>query len=494
MNDGVDAIRQHLNRALLEQLSPLFLEIDLDGHLVASRGDATAFGLADARPGSAVDDELPVLVGLEHRPGVAHHWSFVTLPNGAVCHVYAIGLAEGWGIALLDARTEHEERRERQQTAHELLLLRDERERLVTELAESNRLKSAFIARMSHEFRTPLASVIGYTDELRELRGDDDQVQRHLAAVSRGARHLLNLVENLLDQASLEIESLSISPRSTDVAEISDEIEQLLRPMAGQRQLTLAWWFDDDIPERVWLDPMRLKQVLINLVGNAIKFTRSGSVTVTFGWAEDRLRVCVEDTGPGIPEAEQTRVFEPFTQSGNRIHGKGAGLGLSISRALVEAMGGNIGLHSEEGVGSRFVFEVDARRIGEDESGTTRRLRDRRVLVVDDDPDMRELLRRYLSKAGCRVVATGDAPKVLGQKNDPTPDAVILDIGLGTTDGNAVARDLRTNGYRGRLVALSGNAAPDANWTAGPTSPFDAYWIKPMRRGELLRALADLLS
>jgi two-component system, sensor histidine kinase len=347
---------------------------------------------------------------------------------------------------------------------------------------------------MSHEFRTPLASVIGYSDELRELRPDDEQMQRHLAAVARGARHLLNLVENLLDQASLEVETLAISPRSVDLAELSDEIEQLLRPMALQRQLTLAWWFGEGIPERIWVDATRLKQVLINLVGNAIKFTRSGSVSVEFAWAEDRLQVSVEDTGPGIPEDEQARVFEPFNQANGQAHGKGAGLGLSISRALVEAMGGGIHLQSREGHGSRFEFEIDAKRVDSDLPRSARQLRGRRILVADDDPDMRELLRRYLAVAGCQVVAAGEAREALRQARGQMPDAVILDIDLGKGDGNAVARELRTTGYPGAIIALSGNKPAAGDDSREPRPPFDAYWTKPMRRGELLQALADLLA
>ena len=498
MSDNIESVRRHVNRVLLDRLKPLFLELDGDHRLVALRGNAPAFGLGDLHPGLPLDDALPFLVGLEHRPDAAQAWSFVALPGGAVCHVHAVGLADGWGIALLDARDEHAERRARQQAAHELILLRDERERLVAELGESNRLKSAFIARMSHEFRTPLASVIGYSDELRELRPDDDQVQHHVAAVSRGARHLLNLVENLLDQASLEVDTLAISPRSVDLAEISDEIEQLLRPMANQRQLTLAWWFDEDIPDRIWVDATRLKQVLINLVGNAIKFTRAGSVSVDFGWSGDRLRVSVEDTGPGIPAAEQLRVFEPFNQASGQVHGKGAGLGLSISRALVEAMGGGIRLHSREGHGSRFEFDIDARRVDSELPGNLRQLKGRRILVADDDPDMRELLKRYLAVAGCHVVATGGGREAIGQARRQRPDAVILDIELGDgdgcMDGNAVATALRATGYPGAIIALSGNKPAAAGEGGGPRPPFDAHWTKPMRRGELLHALAGLLS
>jgi signal transduction histidine kinase len=269
-------------------------------------------------------------------------------------------LDDGWGVAMLDAGAEHAAQLAQQQSAHELLLLRREREALIAELEQANRLKSRFIAGMSHEFRTPLTSIIGYSDQLREIRPDDRETQHHLDAVGRGARYLLNLVENLLDQARSEIGPLQLHPGACELADISTEVEQLLRPVAGQKQLSLAWWFASDIPERLWLDAIRLKQVLINLVGNAVKFTEQGGVDVEFDWQDGRLKVAIADTGPGIDEADAAEIFEPFRRAAGHDQTKGAGLGLTISQALVQAMGGEIRLTKCKGDGSRFAFSVDA--------------------------------------------------------------------------------------------------------------------------------------
>jgi signal transduction histidine kinase/CheY-like chemotaxis protein len=494
MSDAMESIKRHVGRRLAARVKPLYLAVDDDLRLLDAKGNGTTFGLHDLGAGVALDSSLPFLLTADHRPGEVLEWAFVELPSGAICHVHALALEPGWGVALLDAREEHDARQQRQQVAHELLLLRNERERLIAELEEANRLKSEFIARMSHEFRTPLASVIGYNDELRELRRDDPEVQHHLAAVGRGARHLLNLVENLLDQASIEVDSLAINAGGCDLPELSDDVEQLLRPVAQQKQLSLAWWFDGSIPGRVWLDATRLKQILINLVGNAIKFTRNGSVNVEFNWADDRLHVSVEDTGPGIAEDDIARVFEPFHQSARQTHGKGAGLGLAISKTLIEAMGGEIKLQSREGRGTRFDFSIVAKAVGNSRAAASTALLGRDIVLADDDSDMRDLLQLYLSAAGCNVHALDDVGDINAKVRKLQPAVVLLDLDLGDHDGAEIAGALRGSGYRGRIVALSGSSAARSDEIARDTDPFDARWSKPISRGELLAGLAELIG
>jgi signal transduction histidine kinase len=437
-------------------------------------------------------DELAFLATTD--PGLDHAWRFLALPSGHICHVHALPRDGGWGVALLDAAAEHAEQQARQQTAHEMLLLRDERERLLGELEQANRLKGDFIARMSHEFRTPLASVIGYTDSLSEIRPDDKEVQYHLGAVGRGARYLLNLVENLLDQARIEIDELRLNPAACDLQEMGDEIEQLLRPTARQKQLSFAWWFDAGVPPRVWIDAARLKQVLINLVGNAIKFTQRGGITVEFDWHDDRLQVSVVDTGPGIAAGDTATIFEPFRQSGERNQAKGAGLGLSISRALVQAMGGEIRLQKSDRQGSTFVFSIDAPTVRSGgRRGTAQSLEGKSLVIADDDPDLLELLKLYLNAAGCQVHACTDAQATENAVARFRPELVILDLNLGQDSGHELAAVLRGKGYRGKIACLSAEA-DDAAGESALTERFDAVWSKPFTRGRLLESAAELLA
>ena len=435
MSTALQSLVQHLEQTLVRQARPLYLVVDESLRLLEWDGDGAHYGLPEMHTGLALDNALALLQTLDPEQQGGQAWRFVELPGSPPCHVHAVRLGAGWGIALLDARAEHAEQQARQQSAHELLLLRRERETLLERLEQGNRLKSEFIARMSHEFRTPLSSVIGYSDQLRELRPQDAEVQRHLDAVGRGARYLLNMVENLLDEVRIEIDDLDLNPGACELQELSDEVEQLLRPLARRKQLSLAWWFSGEVPPRVWLDTTRLKQVLINLVGNAIKFTQQGGVSVEFDWQDDRLRVSVEDTGPGVSEADGAMIFEPFRQARDGARGKGAGLGLTISQALVHAMGGEIRLSTREGEGSRFEFSIDAPTVQGGRTVAQRGLVDKRIVLADDDPDLLELFRLYLSSAGCRVTTAQDAASTLAAVRRIRPDALLLDLNLGHDRG-----------------------------------------------------------
>lgn len=492
MTDGLQSLSRYVNRVLTEQTRPLLIEVDDDLRLVQARGDGGRYGFGNLEPGIPMDQPLAILATADPADKAPQTWRFVELPGSGVCHIHVLRLPHGWGVALLDASAEHAQQQVRQQSAHELQLLRDERERLISELEQANRLKSEFIARMSHEFRTPLTSVIGYSDQLREIRADDKEAQRHLDAVGRGARYLLNLVENLLDQARIEVDQLSLNPGGCDLHEISDEIEQLLRPVARQKQLSLAWWFDAEIPPRLWLDATRLKQIMINLVGNAIKFTKQGGVSVEFGWRDGRLYVSVADTGPGIPDAEANAIFEPFRQGRDGRLSKGAGLGLAISQTLVRAMGGEIRLSSQKDKGSRFEFSVQASVVKGGRAADTATLDGRTVVLADDDSDLLELLRLYLSSAGLRVETSQDAQGARDAVRRSSPDIVLLDLNLGSDDGAALASRLRADGYRNPIVALSASSPADVA-DASAASVFDARLTKPISRARLIEGLAELL-
>ena len=335
--------------------------------------------------------------------------------------------------------------------------------------------------------------MIGYSDQLREIAGDDPQTAHHLQAIGRGARYLLNLVENLLDQARIEIDQLTLNPNGCDLHDMSDEVEQLLRPVARQKQLSLAWWFDAEIPPRLWLDSTRLKQIMINLVGNAIKFTQQGGVSVEFGWSDGRLQVSVSDTGPGIAKNDLAAIFEPFRQGQDGARAKGAGLGLAISRTLVRAMGGEIKVSSEPGTGSRFEFSIRAEAVKGGRASDTNALRGKTVLVADDDADLLELLRLYLNSAGLQVKTCTDAAGALETIHNTVPDVALLDLHLASDDGVALAQRMREAGFDEPIVLLSASPPDDG---ANPDKPgvFDARWLKPISRARLIEGLAELLA
>lgn len=494
MTGDIQLLSQHINKVLVHNLYPLYLVVDDQLRLRKHRGHGDRYGLPVLQKGMSLAHELSVLATADPNDQTPQNWRFVSLPGAQVCHLHVLRLADGWGVAMLDASNEHSEQQIRQQAAHELLLLRDERQRLVKQLEQANRLKSDFIARMSHEFRTPLASVIGYSDQLRELRQGDQEVQYYLAAVGRGARYLLNLVENLLDQARIEGNQLTLNPGACDLHEMVEDIEQLLRPVAEQKQLSLACWFDSDVPTRLRLDAVRLKQILTNLIGNAIKFTKQGGIIVEFAWDQGRLNVAVTDTGPGIDDDEADTIFEPFRRGRDTNRAKGAGLGLTISQALVQAMGGEIRLESGKGQGSRFEFFIEAAAVRDGHRGASDdSLAGRCVVVVDDDEDLLELFCLYLGSVGCQVYTAHDGDEVMAAVRRHMPELVLLDLSLGNDDGAAVAAALRTAGYRNKIVMLSATQAGDQQVEALSCGA-DAHWTKPIGRAQLLAGVADMLA
>lgn len=494
MKDDVDQLARHVNQQLSQKTHPLYLVVDDDLRLRTAYGEPSHYGLSSLKVGDDVSGALPLLATLDGHSATPQHWRFVQLPGAPlVCHVHLIRLSHGWGLALLDASLEHAEQQSRQQSAHELSLLRDERERLLAELEQANRLKGEFIARMSHEFRTPLTSVIGYGEQLREQCEADEVAMHHVGAVIRAGRYLLNLVENLLDQARIEVDQLALNPAACDVHELSEQTEQLLRPLAEQKQLSLAWRLDEKIPPRLWLDATRLQQVLINLVGNAIKFTREGGVNVVLNWRQGHLDVAICDSGPGIDDGEVAAIFEAYRRAGRVQRSKGAGLGLTISRALVRAMGGDIEVRANAGGGTCFTFNIDADRVRPAGAHRADALAGRKVLLADDDPDLLDLFTMHLRAAGCTVACATDAQQTQQAARYFEPELIILDLNLGNVLGTDVAARLRRDGYRQRIVLLSANG-PDGYANGAGGRPFDACWHKPIGRAQLLEGIAGLFG
>lgn len=493
MSGRLERLERQLGQALVARGQPLFLVLDAGHRLLEWRGDGHHYGLDPLHAGKPLADRLPVLAALDRSDAALQAWEYVALRGMPVCHINVLTLDDGWGVALVDASSEHHAQQQRQQLAHELLLLRAEREQLITRLERANALKSEFIAHMSHEFRTPLTAVLGYSEALREHRPDDAELQQHLAAVERGARHLMNLVENLLDQARVELDRLQLDPAPCDLRTVAEETAQMLAQAAQRKGLQLTIGFQEDVPGRVWLDPTRLRQVLFNLVGNAIKFTEQGRIAVEFAWRANRLLVRVEDTGVGIALDEAEQIFEPYRQGRNARRYKGAGLGLAISRALVRAMGGELRLVPSGAQGACFEFHVSAPPLAAGASARTDPLDGCKVVLADDDPDLLELLRLYLRDAGCVVETVADGCGVLAAVELVAPAAVLLDLRLGESDGAHLAAELRAAGYRGRIAILSASEPIDPDNPPG-SQHVDAWWTKPIARAELLRRLAEILD
>ncbi|MES9845224.1 MAG: ATP-binding protein [Candidatus Sedimenticola sp. PURPLELP] len=507
MTAPIEQLSRHINRTLAKKVKAFFVVIDGESRMQCSSGRASYFGYQDLSEGQVVDDAFPFLTGLEQVPDQTLELNTLETPSGKAADVHLLRMDDGWGIAFLDATDEREGRRRYQQAAHELALLGAEREKLFQEISGAkaalesanrkldiaNRLKSRFIGRMSHEFRTPLSSVLGFADLAKEELGSPGRTISHLKAIERGANYLLNLVDNLVDQAVSEDNKLSVHPSSCDISLIVEALEELFHPMADQRGLTFAWWISSDIPPKVWLDEIRLRQVLVNLLGNAFKFTREGGITVSLDWSDERLNVTVEDTGPGIQETDIETLLEEFRQSSDGQHeGKGAGLGLSISREIVRLMGGEMEIDSPTSQGTcvRFSVEAPSRR---DKVKATTSLEEAVVLVVDDDSDIRQLLQVFLSTAGGKVVLARDMDEALSCLNSTPPTIVVADMQLGEENGVQLILKMRRKQFKGPIVALSASDDETLRYEAYRAGCTD-YVLKPLRRTEFLQRLESVLA
>jgi signal transduction histidine kinase/CheY-like chemotaxis protein/HPt (histidine-containing phosphotransfer) domain-containing protein len=380
---------------------------------------------------------------------------------------------------------------------------------------EANRAKSAFLTNMSHEIRTPMTAILGYADlMLSQTQTMSDRINC-LQVVQRNARHLMDLINDILDISKIEAEKMTVESIPHDVAQTVVEVASMLRPKALLKGLSLGVEFVGPIPASILTDPLRLKQVLVNLTGNAIKFTERGevclAVRVEDQGADSRVVFEVRDTGMGMNPEQIARLFQPFVQADDSMTRKygGTGLGLVISKRLAGYMGGDLTVRSEPGKGSVFSLAIRAGSLqgAEMRHGLTESMLSMssqvsdeseiklsgRILLAEDGVDNQQLLTLYLSMAGAEVVVAENGRIAVDRMRSERFDLVLMDMQMPELDGYGATRELRRLGYALPIVALTAHAMSgdrELCLNAGCTD----YLTKPIDRNLLLRTTAFYLA
>lgn len=395
---------------------------------------------------------------------------------------------------------------ERQVEAEELEKARDTAER-------ANQAKSAFLAHMSHEIRTPLTAIIGFADAVLDNEQSLEQRETALQVIRRSSDHLLHLINDVLDFSKIEAGELDIEQTRVNLHELLSDIESISGEQARQKGLMFTIDYQYPLPTSIFSDALRLKQILLNLCNNAIKFTSEGSVRVIaqFDTNSNILKFIVQDTGIGLTQEQAVAIFKPFKQadsSTTRQYG-GTGLGLSLSKRLAELLNGDLYVMSESGKGSSFVIaisltqqDVDSLELRnnpdhgddkDDNAMSSMPLLSGEILLADDSEMNQYLFKMYLEKMGATVTLADNGEIAVRLAQQKTYDLIYMDMLMPVLSGADAVKQLRETGYAAPVVMLTANVTlEDRNLCKQAGS--DDFLTKPIDRAKLYQVTARYLK
>ena len=377
---------------------------------------------------------------------------------------------------------------------------------------EASAAKTRFLANMSHEIRTPLGAITGFLELLQNSGDSKTDVQHYMSVINRNSQQLLSLIDDILDLSKVEAGKMTVEKTDFSLVEMIKDLASIFGFRAEEKGIDFKITFETPLPDKIISDPVRLRQILSNILGNAVKFTNAGQVELLIHYENDLLRFTVQDSGPGIRADQAVHLFQPFSQadpSTTRVFG-GTGLGLVISQRLARLLGGNVQLQvSQPGQGSTFVITLEAplspnsKWVNSDQinkitppkvavAAKPLHLHNIQVLVVEDSPDNQVLLSIFLKRAGATVDLANNGIDGVEKALTGNFDIVLMDIQMPKMDGYAAMRKLRAAGYKRPIIALTAHAMKEERemcFAAGCTK----HLAKPVNRELLIEMISDLV-
>lgn len=488
MTDNNPAMSESVHDFIVERLNIAGFSFDSNHHLITADGNIEYYfpNPNTVTSDTEASDLFPFLVGID--PVTEKEFPYIEMPNGVIVDAFIKPTSAGYDVVLIDMAIQRDKHQQVQQIANVVSLQKDE-------ISAENEAKSKFISTFSHELKTPLSSILGYSELLTDESTDGKNISAHANAIHRNGIYLLNLINNVLEQGRADIQQTTISTSPIKLSDLLDSVSYLVQPLADKKKLNFSIHYGCPEDFVLVLDEQHLCQVLVNLVTNSIKFSQEGFITIEVTYTDNELEFVVSDTGIGIPDDELATIMQPFGRAKHTRHIEGAGIGLSLSNTLVTLMGGQLSIQSKLGEGTAVTVRVPTTNavVASDLNGDVQVSDNKQVLLAEDDEDLVPLIGYYLEEAGYEVLVAMSQDELRAELKNHQPAIILMDHNFREADGIELTKELFNNSFSGKIIMLtasSGEAIVKQAMSAGCSD----FITKPIDREKLINTLAEHLN